>query len=185
MYEQQDIVGSGLGSAAVSRRVVLVGLLGAAAGCGGGGGGQAGGNGGEAGGAGTAPATPTGSPTATPGGQTTTPAVEPPIMVRGQEANFHGTQSVAGQNSITVDLYDFYFEPTVLVGSPGQRITVNLLNEGEAPHTFTIDAQGIDVVLQPGQRGQAQVVFPESGQQEVVCRFHIAQGMLGLIVTRA
>lgn len=108
----------------------------------------------------------------------------PPITVRGQEADYHGEQSVIGKSSATVDLYDFYFEPTVLVGSPGQELTVNLLNEGEVPHTFTIKEQGIDVVLDPGQKGQTKLTFPESGQQGVVCTYHIAQGMLGLLVTK-
>ncbi len=172
MTEQRDRMGSGLGSASLSRRAVLVGLLGAAAGCGGGqaGGGQAGG----------------GTGTGTAGGQTAAPSVvETPIMVRGNKANFHGEKSVAGKSSVTVDMYDFYFEPTVLVGSPGQRLTVNLLNEGQVAHTFTIKSQNVDVVLQPGQRGKTEVVFPESGKQGVVCRYHIAAGMLGLLAVKA
>ncbi len=165
----------------MSRQVFLLGLLGltsAAAGCGGGGGG-------DQGGGGSPQQTAGGTGTQTAGGETgaAPTAVETPITVRGQEANFHGEETVTGKSSVTVDLYDFYFEPTVLVGSPGQEITVNLLNEGEAPHTFTIEAQNIDVVLQPGQEGKTTVVFPESGRQEVVCRFHIPQGMLGLLVT--
>lgn len=168
-------------SAPASRRVVLLGALGVVAGCGGGN--QAGG--GNQGG-GSPQQTAGGSPTATTGGGTgaSPTAVQTPIMVGGREANYHGQMSVAAKSSVTVDLYDFYFEPTVLVGSPGQRLTVHLLNEGEVPHTFTIKSQKIDVVLQPGQRGKAEVVFPESGRQDVVCRYHIAQGMLGLLVTQ-
>lgn len=152
---------NGFGSTPISRRTVLLGLVGVAAGCGGG----ADNDGQKA--------------------QTATPdAAETPLMVRGHEANFHGEESVAEKSSVTVDMYDFYFEPTVLVGSPGQKLTVNLLNGGQVPHTFTIESQKVDVVLQPGQRGSAEVVFPQSGQQGFVCRFHIAQGMLGLLTVK-
>lgn len=151
------------GAVPVTRRAALLGLLAvAAAGCGSQNGGATVG-----------------------GGRTGAPStVNLPVMVRGREANFHGEKSVVGQDSVTVELDDFYFDPTVLVGSPGQRLTVDLVNEGDMPHTFTVEDQGVDVVLQPGQRGQARIQFPQSGQQGFVCRFHIAQGMLGLLVTK-
>lgn len=180
----EEFSGSGFATTSTSRRTVLVGLLGAAvAGCG---------TGGESGGTGSptgtgSPAGGTGSPTgsgtaAAPGDAPT--VVELPVMVNGKKANFHGEQSVIGKQSVSVELDDFYFGPTVLVGSSGQQLTLNLVNEGDLPHTFTIESQDIDVVLQPGQQGQTQVRFPESGRQGFVCRFHIAQGMLGLLVVQ-
>lgn len=180
----------------VGRRSLLLGALGVpvaatAAACGGSGNGSGGPQDGSAGGNGggttvtTTPADQTSSSAAaTSTGSGASTVAPPPITVRGQEANYHGEQSVIGKSSATVDLYDFYFEPTVLVGSPGQEITVELLNEGEVAHTFTIEEQGIDVVLEPGQKGQTKLRFPDSGRQGVVCTYHVAAGMLGLLVTK-
>lgn len=167
--EPDNRTGNRPAMAPVSRRAVLLGLLGATAvGCGGGGPGAAA-NGTASGAAGGA------APT----------VVDTPIMVNGKEANFRGAEIVTGKSSITMGLYDFYFEPTVLVGSPGQTLTVNLVNQGEVPHTFTLRDQNVDVVLQPGQEGRAEIVFPQSGEEGFVCRFHIAQGMLGQLVVKS
>jgi plastocyanin len=102
------------------------------------------------------------------------------IQVAGEEASDHGTEDVAGASEIEVELDDFYFEPTVLEGDAGQTLTVDLFNEGEAPHTFTIDSLSVDETLQPGDEGlSAEVTFPDSGALLFYCRFHAGGGMRG------
>jgi plastocyanin len=102
------------------------------------------------------------------------------ITIAGQEANDHGTEDVAGASELEVELDDFYFEPTVLQGEAGQTLTVSLFNEGDNPHTFTIEDQDIDEELEPGQEGvTVDVTFPDSGAVPFTCRFHAGQGMLG------
>ncbi len=81
-----------------------------------------------------------------------------------------------------------WWEPAILVGEPGQTLTIELSNRdvgGEQPHTFTVPALGIDVDLPAGQqRGPTvQVTFPEDGQQIVfLCRIHELYGQVGAFV---
>jgi len=46
------------------------------------------------------------------------------ITIGGQSANDHGTQEVAGQSATELELDDFYFSPTVLKGTPGDKISI-------------------------------------------------------------
>lgn len=103
------------------------------------------------------------------------------IQIGGLSANDHGEQDVSGQASVDVEMDDFYFGPTVLSGEAGQTLTVRLMNEGQAPHTFTVEAIGVDVELQPGESGEGDVTLPESGALLVICRFHAGQGMRGAL----
>src|SRR5215216_7847913 len=82
--------------------------------CGGGGNGGGGGYGG--GGAGS--------------GSTTT--------VDGMTAADHETKDVSGESEVEVEADDYYFEPTILEGKPGQKLTIEIENEGEAEHNLTI-----------------------------------------------
>jgi plastocyanin len=97
-------------------------------------------------------------------------------------ANDHGTATVTGQSSVNVEQHNtsqYYFDPTVLEGSAGQQITVHVENKGTLPHTFTIDAQQVNVTLQPGDEQDVQVTLPQSGAVEFYCSFHHGQGMAG------
>lgn len=101
------------------------------------------------------------------------------VEIAGEAANDHGTVDVVGQEAVDVEADDFFFASTILAGGAGQVLTVRVTNEGNAPHTFTVDAQGVDLVLDPGQSGEARVALPESGAVLFVCRFHAGRGMRG------
>ena len=78
-------------------------------------------------------------------------------------------------------MYDNYFEPTVLKGKPGQKVTLELKNEGKVAHTFTMAAQSVDQEVQPGDEAEADVTFPKSGELGFVCKFHQSSGMVGAL----
>ena len=102
--------------------------------------------------------------------------------IGGMSASLHGTKDVSGETGkVEIEMYDDYFEPTVLDGEPGQTVTLELKNEGERPHTLTISDKGIDQEVQPGDEAEADVTFPESGQLVFVCRFHESKGMVGAL----
>jgi plastocyanin len=101
------------------------------------------------------------------------------VTIAGQEATARGSTSVTGSDQLDVEVDDFYFEPTVLEGDAGQALTVNLANQGDAPHTFTVDELQIDQELQPGDTVIVDVTFPDSGALVFYCRFHADGGMLG------
>ena len=101
------------------------------------------------------------------------------ILVAGEEANNHGTEDIAGASDFELEMFDFYFQPTVLSGEAGQTITLELLNEGSNAHTFTLDTIQVDLEVPPGQNGTSKVTFPESGALLFYCRFHAGGGMRG------
>jgi plastocyanin len=69
----------------------------------------------------------------------------------------------------------------VLQGKPGEKVTLELKNEGKVEHTFTIDSQGIDKHLQPGSKAEATVTIPQSGAVSFYCKFHKSSGMAGAL----
>lgn len=115
-----------------------------------------------------------------PGGAVSTspPAAAAPVKLSGQ-VNDHGTQSIAGKDEVRVEQNDFYFEPTFLGATPSQVVTVEVENEGQTAHTFTISSLNIDKTLQPGDSAKIEVRLPKSGVVNFICQFHVSQGMQG------
>jgi len=103
------------------------------------------------------------------------------IMIGGKAANDHGEADVSGMASAEFEVDDFYFAPTVLEGEAGQTVSLEVFNEGEAEHTFTVDALQIDEALAPEARMSIEVTLPESGALLFYCRFHETRGMLGAL----
>jgi plastocyanin len=99
--------------------------------------------------------------------------------IAGLKANDHGAKSVSRGGKTEVELDDFYFEPTVLQGRAGEKVELELKNEGKTEHTFTIDSQRIDQDLGPGEEAEVTVTFPKSGVVSFYCKFHKSDGMAG------
>ncbi len=78
---------------------------------------------------------------------------------------------------------NFYFKPTVLKGTPGQKLKIELSNEGSALHNFTLEAQSIDQDVPSGQKAGVTVTLPQSGFLEFFCKYHKALGMVGELST--
>lgn len=96
--------------------------------------------------------------------------------------NDHGTTSLAGADpSVEVELDDNYFGPTFLEVESGATVKVDLRNEGSTQHSLTTD-DGVDVVVDPDQTGEAELAAPDSGQLSFYCRFHKQNGMQGAVV---
>jgi plastocyanin len=103
------------------------------------------------------------------------------VNAAGVQANNHGTKTASADTKVELDNY--YFEPTILKGKPGQKIKLKLENEGSIEHSFTIDSQGIDKVIQPGAEAEVTVTMPKSGFVSFYCKFHRSSGMAGALVT--
>lgn len=98
----------------------------------------------------------------------------------GLTANYHGTADVSqATGKVIIELKDFFFEPTVLHGAPGQQVTFTLQNTSENPHTFTTADMSADIEVQPGMIAEGRVTLPRSGNLSFFCRFHKEQGMAG------
>ena len=101
--------------------------------------------------------------------------------IAGVNANDHGTKPVEDSGKTEVEMDDFYFEPTVLEGKPGQKVELELKNEGETEHSFTIDSQNVDQELGPGEEAEVDVTIPKSGVVSFYCKFHKSSGMAGAL----
>ena len=106
--------------------------------------------------------------------------------IGGTEAESHGTKDVStASGKVEIELYDNYFEPTVLKGKPGQMVELELKNKGKVAHTFTLSEQSVDKEIQPGDETETQVTFPQSGELKFVCKFHQSGGMIGALQASA
>ena len=102
------------------------------------------------------------------------------IEIDGETANDEGTEEVSGA-SVEFEEDDFYFEPTVLTGEPGQKVTLEITNEGDSEHNITIEDQGIDEDTEPGASTTVEAEIPESGLIGFYCSYHEAQNMRGAL----
>jgi len=107
------------------------------------------------------------------------------ITVGSDTANNHGSKEVDNVTSVEVEMDDFYFEPTVLTGNPGQKLTIELKNESKAGtlHNFSLSDQNIDQDVQADQSTEVTVTFPQSGFLEFFCKYHKSSGMVGELTT--
>lgn len=102
------------------------------------------------------------------------------MTIGSDQANDHGTKDVSGMDEASVELDNFYFEPTVLKGTAGAKIKLELENEAAGTlHNFTLQDQNIDMDVQSGQKAEVTVTFPQSGFLEFFCKYHKSSGMVG------
>ena len=87
----------------------------------------------------------------------------------------------SASGKIEVEMDDYYFEPKVIRGAPGDTVTLELKNEGSVEHNFELESQGIDQDVEPGGEAEVDITIPESGSVEFYCKFHESQGMEGKI----
>jgi plastocyanin len=99
--------------------------------------------------------------------------------IAGVSANDHGTKTVSKRAEVELD--DYYFDPTVIQGKAGQKVTLELKNDGKVEHSFTLDAQHIDKTIQPGADAKVTVTIPASGSVSFYCKFHKSSGMAGAL----
>lgn len=110
-----------------------------------------------------------------------------PVSLPGTVSN-HGTKDVSAGGTtvtLTIEADDFYFNPTFVKAAAGQKISVQLKNEGKASHTFTSPTLGVDKELAPDEKATVEVTMPASGNAAFFCRFHQGSGMQGAFFTGA
>jgi plastocyanin len=80
--------------------------------------------------------------------------------------------------SDTLVMSDNAFEPQSWSVASG---TYTLDNQGRALHNLTVEGGDLDVDVQAGQTQEVEMDL-EPGEYEMVCTYHIAQGMTGTLV---
>jgi plastocyanin len=91
-----------------------------------------------------------------------------------------GSGGGGGGNSATIDAgaNGFVFTPSTVSIAQGGKLTVK--NAGTVPHTFTIQSQDINEVMQPGQSAKITISLAP-GTYPFVCTFHQSSGMTGTL----
>lgn len=102
--------------------------------------------------------------------------------------NNHGSKEFMTKDFTTEleadnDNGDFYFKPTVITAQKGGKATLELHNEGDAEHNFSITSLGIDQDLEKGEKKTVTVNLPsDAGQLAFFCKYHVSSGMAGHFV---
>ncbi|MGE5820132.1 MAG: cupredoxin domain-containing protein [Deltaproteobacteria bacterium] len=95
----------------------------------------------------------------------------------------HGTRDVKGKGALELEADNYYFEPTFLRGTPGQKLKLEIENESSTLHNFSIPEQNIDVDIPRKGKVVVEVSFPSSGAVHYFCKFHSTRGMNGELLT--
>jgi plastocyanin len=95
----------------------------------------------------------------------------------------HGTKDLKGQAELDLEADNYYFEPTFLRGTPGQKIKVQIKNDSGTLHNFSIPEQQIDVDIPRKGKVVVEVTFPSSGVVRFSCKYHSSRGMNGELLT--
>ena len=114
-------------------------------------------------------------------------ATKAPVKL-GQKVNVKGTKDVSSKSSakVVMELDDKYFAPTFIKAKAGEKITVEMQNEGNLPHTFTSDGLAVDQQVDPGTSAKLTFTVPSDGQVfQFHCTFHETAGMVGGVYTKA
>ena len=101
------------------------------------------------------------------------------LTINGDKANDHGEKTIGTETEVEVD--DFYFEPTTIKAEPGSTVKLELANESNTLHNFSIDDQSIDTDVAAGENVDVMVTVPASGSVEFYCKYHKAAGMVGQV----
>jgi plastocyanin len=101
--------------------------------------------------------------------------------LNGQTANDHGTKDVSGGGEFELEVDSFYFNPTVLTGHAGDKLTLTLSNESTTTHNFSLPDQNVDKDIPSDGTATVDVTFPSSGTLVFFCKFHQSQGMVGAL----
>ena len=124
------------------------------------------------------------TPTSGAGGGAGTETTGGTMDIMGHTVNNKGSEDVSNMDhtELEADTDDGvnYFKPTVLEGTPGEEVTLELKNESDSvTHNFSLSEQNIDVDLAPGAEKKVTVTFPDSEPLLFFCKFHEGIGMAG------
>ena len=97
----------------------------------------------------------------------------------GEDAGTDGADGATGGSTVTMQ--DNTFAPSDPVIVAGE---VELVNEGEAPHTFTVEGEAVDIQVDAGQT-VTETIDLAPGTYTLFCEFHRAQGMEGTLTVEA
>lgn len=128
-----------------------------------------------------------GSTSASPASATTppttagsSPASAAPTPTGLPSFNNHGAKTATG-STLSLEADNYYFEPSVIRGTPGTKVTLKLENSSGTEHNFTVKRQHVDVDIDAHETKTATITIPSGGFVSFYCEYHQARGMAGVI----
>lgn len=74
---------------------------------------------------------------------------------------------------ITVEAFDFYFDPATITLEPSSAATITLVNNGDQLHSFTVPEMDVELEAQGAQTVEGTFAVPEApGTYNFYCKFH-------------
>jgi plastocyanin len=87
----------------------------------------------------------------------------------------------AGTTSVTLEAFDFYFQPTTLAGNLGGQLDLTLTNNGENTHSFTSPDLDVEFEVSSGESASETISLPEEpGAYNFFCKYH-PEDMKGVV----
>jgi plastocyanin len=75
--------------------------------------------------------------------------------------------------TVSVEAFDYYFEPTSLNVNLGAQVTVEFQNNGSVEHSFTATDLGIETVSDSSNSSTVTFTAPaEPGSYDFFCKYH-------------
>ena len=68
-----------------------------------------------------------------------------------------------GPTLVDLEADEYYFEPALLRGTPGQKLKLEIENESGTRHNFSIPEQSLDMDIPPKGKVVVELTFPQSG----------------------
>ncbi|MEH7178320.1 cupredoxin domain-containing protein [Neobacillus vireti] len=94
------------------------------------------------------------------------------------------TQPMETVKAIEVVMNDNSFKPNVITIPNGRTTTLVLKNTDTKEHTFTVKELRIDTEVQPGKEKTITVISKNLGTYELICRYHVNEGMVGKVIVK-
>ena len=94
-------------------------------------------------------------------------------MVAGIACGTEEENEPAVSQSLSIEAFDFYFEPTSLAVEVGAEVTIDFTNNGEVTHSWTATDLDAEVEVGGGETGTLTFTAPnEPGSYDFFCKFH-------------
>ena len=77
-----------------------------------------------------------------------------------------------------IAMQDNVFQPNTLTVASGAELELD--NEGQNPHTFTIEGEDVDTQVNAGENAKIALDL-SAGTYDFICRFHQSLGMTGTL----
>jgi len=118
-----------------------------------------------------------------PGPTTNAAAAAPASALPKEQSTERPIIDVSRLAKLDLEADEYYFEPALLRGIPGQKLKLEIKNGSATLHSFTLPEQHLDMDIPPKGTVTVEVTFPQSGVVRFFCKFHSALGMEGQLLT--